>query len=389
MLDKTKKSIENQVSVHFLKPLFSIVLITIIVLISTQTSAIKMDFEGQLSGWLIESDINDHWENSTGIRYIPDLDISHSFDNETAIDSEISVNMYSYAGSGPYKDKTNIDLYRADIRYTTTRTETRAGLQKINFGPASILRPLKWFDELDPTDPLQLTDGVYSLRFCYVAQDNSNLWAWVLYGNDDPKGYELLPSTSNDIETGGRIQHPVFSGDMAFTFHTRKVNGFQYNIPEFRENRFALDGRWDAGIGLWFESMFQEQKTDYLSYKWTKRISVGADYTFDIGSGLYLLTEHMATAVSEKMLKWQNDYHFSAFQISYSPSIIDSISAIGYYSWEQDKFSQHISWMRTYDNFIFNISLFNYPETYLDLSGQTQNTIIGGRGIQIMVIYNH
>ena len=143
------------------------------------------------------------------------------------------------------------------------------------------------------------------------------------------------------------------------------------------------------GIGLWFEGLLQEQKTEYIHYKWTKRISLGADYTFDIGSGLYLLMEHMATSMSGKMLKWQNDYHISAFQIGYSLGIMDSISAIGYYSWEQDKFSQYISWMRTYDNFIFNFSLFNFPEASLDIRGQTKNMIMGGRGIQIMVIYNH
>ena len=374
---------------HFLRSALSPVLFTFLLLLTLNTSAIEMDLEGQLSGLLIESDINNQWENSAGIRYIPDLDISHQIDNDTAIDSEISLNMFSSAGSGPYEDNSDIDLYRADIRYTTTRTETRLGLQKINFGPAVILRSLKWFDRLDPADPLQLTDGVYALRFRYVARNNSSFWAWCLYGNDDPKGYEILPSASDNIEAGGRIQTPILSGDIGFTFHTRIVDSTDFNIPEFRENRFALDGRWDVGIGLWFEGLFQEQKTGYIPYKWTKRITLGADYTFDIGSGLYLLAEHMATSVSEKMLKWQEDYHISAFQLRYSIGIMDSISAIGYYSWEQDKFSQHITWMRTYDNFIFNVSLFNYPETSTDFYGESQSTIMGGRGIQIMVIYNH
>lgn len=382
---KPVSSDQYPVSACFLLSIFSILFACSI----TTAHGLEYDIEGQLSGWGIESDINNHWENSTGLRYIPEFNMTHELENDTAIDSEISLNMFAYSGSGPYLDKTDIDLYRADIRYTTTHTETRIGLQKINFGPAVILRSLKWFDRLDPTDPLQLTDGVYALRFRYDTLNNANYWIWLLYGNDDPKGYELLPSTSDNIEAGGRVQYPLLSGDMAFTFHTREVNGSRFNIPEFRENRYALDGRWDVGIGIWFESLFQEQKTDYLPYKWTKRISIGADYTFDIGSGLYLLTEHMTTAVSEKMLKWQNDYHVSAFQVRYSLSIMDSITAIGYYSWEDDKFSQYVSWMRTYDNFIFNVSLFNYPETYLDLSGQTQNVIIGGRGVQIMVIYNH
>ena len=386
---KTVSSDQYPTSVHLLKLLLSLFFVTLLFYLCSQSSAIEIDLEGQLSGWLIESDINDNWDNSTGIRYIPDIDISHQLANDTAVDSEISLNMFSSAGSGPYVDNSDIDLYRADIRCTTARTETRLGLQKINFGPAVILRPLKWFDTLDPTDPLQLTDGVYALRFRYVAPDNSSYWAWLLYGNDDPKGYEIFPSASENIEAGARIQTPLLYGDIGFTFHTRTVDGTDYNIPEFRENRYALDGRWDVGIGLWFESLFQEQKTDYLPYRWTKRISIGADYTFDIGSGLYLLAEHMATVESEKMLKWQDDYYVSAFQMSYSIGILDTISAIGYYSWEQEKFSQHISWTRTYDNFLLNVSLFNYPGTAFNINGQAQRTVMGGRGIQIMVVFNH
>lgn len=373
-----------------IKSISLLVVTGLVIVINQQSSALDYDMEGQLSGWTIESDINDQWENSTGIRYIPDIDISHRFDNDTAVDSEISLNTFSYTGSGPYPDKTDMDLYRADIRYTTARTETRMGLQKINFGPAVILRPLKWFDRLDPTDPLQLTDGVYGLRFRYVAPNNSSYWAWLLYGNNDPIGYEIFPSSSDDFEAGGRIQYPLFYGDMGFTFHTRKVDSTAINIPEFRENRFALDGRWDAVIGIWFESLFQEQKTGYIPLRWIKRISVGADYTFDIGTGLYLLIEHMATTATEKLFNWENDYHISAFQLSYSLGILDSISAIGYYSWEQHKFSQYIGWTRTYDNFIINVSLFNYPEADIDSNiGVSQGTITGGRGIQIMVIFNH
>jgi hypothetical protein len=382
-------SIKYPVSVRFLKNCYLIFLIGLVLFINLESQALDWDLEGQLSGWAIESEINDHWENSIGLRYIPELNISHELNNDTVLDSEISVNSYAVSGSGPYMDDTDMDLYRADIRYTTTQTETRIGLQKINFGPAVILRSLKWFDRLDPTDPLQLTDGVYALRFRYDALNNANYCLWMLYGNDDPKGYELLPSTSDNIETGGRIQYPILFGEMAFTFHTRKVNGAQFDMPEFRENRYALDGRWDAGIGIWFESLFQEQKTPLLPYKWTKRISIGGDYTFDIGSGLYLLVEHMSTAMSGKILGWNEDYHTSAFRMRYDLGILDSISAIGYYSWERDKYYQHINWTRTYDNFIFNVSLFNYPETALDRGGLFQSLITGGRGIQIMVIYNH
>lgn len=374
---------------NFIKPSFTFLFISLITLLNMNVYALDWDLDGQLSGWTIESEINDQWENSSGIRYIPELNIFHELDDEKILDSEISVNSYAASGSGPYMDDADIDLYRADIRFATTRTETRIGLQKINFGPAVLLRSLKWFDRLDPTDPLQLTEGVYALRFRYDTLNNSNYWMWLLYGNDDPKGYEYLPSTSGDIEMGGRIQFPFLSGDMAFTFHSRKASGSLINIPDFRETRYALDGRWDVGVGLWFEGLFQEQDTRFIPYKWTKRVSLGTDYTFNIGSGLYFLLEHMSTSMSEKIIKWNQDYNISALQMSYSIGILDSISAIGYYSWEQSKYYQYVSWMRTYDNFIINFSFYYYPEETFSGAGLTQGAITGGRGVQVMVIFNH
>jgi len=56
------------------------------------------------------------------------------------------------------------------IRLSTKQFELRAGLQKINFGSATLLRPLMWFDKIDPRDPLQLTDGVYALLARYYSK---------------------------------------------------------------------------------------------------------------------------------------------------------------------------------------------------------------------------
>ena len=60
------------------------------------------------------------------------------------------------------------------------------GLQKINFGSATMLRPLMWFDQVDPRDPLQLTDGVWGVLGRYYFLNNANIWLWGLYGNKNP-----------------------------------------------------------------------------------------------------------------------------------------------------------------------------------------------------------
>ena len=351
--------------------------------------AVEMDFQGQLSGWTMETEIRGGWENHSGLRYIPRADITHDVTADSTLDMELSLNSLAVSGSGPYEDDTEVKLYRANLRYATEQTETRLGLQKINFGPARILRSLKWFDLLDPTDPIQFTEGVYSLRFRYDSLNNANFWLWGLYDNDEIKGYEVFPTSPNSVETGGRFQYPLLYGEMAATFHTRKADGSRFMIPDFRENRFALDGRWDIGIGIWFESVFQHQKTEFVPYEWTKRITLGMDYTFDIGNGLYTLIEHMAAGFSKRLSGWKDDAHLSAIYVSYPVGIMDSLKAIGYYSWDQEQVYQYMNWSRTYDNITLSFSLFYYPEPKGDHPNLFHDVMTGERGAQFMVILNH
>jgi hypothetical protein len=370
-------------------PLLMFFLVGTAVLLRGNLYAVELDFQGQLSGWTTETKTRGSWENFSGILYIPQARLAHDLDEASTVDAELSVNSFAITGSGPYEDEIDLELYRATLRYATAQTETRAGLQKISFGPAQLLRPLRWFDSLNPADPLQLTEGVYAMRFRYTALNNANAWLWGLYGNDDPKGYEILPTASGTVEVGGRFQYPIFSGEMAATLHTRTVDGSQEKTPDFRENRFALDGRWDTVIGLWFESTFEEQRAAHLRFDWTKRITGGIDYTFDMGNGLYVLFEHMVITLSDRPFGWDEDMHVSAFSMNYPVGVMDTLTAIGYYSWDHKEYYQYLNWKRMYDSLTLSVSLFYYPEEVVNDTGFLQYTPVQGRGGQVMLIFNH
>lgn len=139
--------------------------------------------------------------------------------------------------------------------------EVRLGLQKINFGSANMLRPLMWFDQLDPRDPLQLTDGVWGLLGRYYFLNNANLWVWGLYGNNQQKMWETGNTYSGFPELGGRFQTPVPRGELAFTYHYRKADLSEHSLlsnqpTSVGENRVGIDGKWDLGVGLWFEAVW-------------------------------------------------------------------------------------------------------------------------------------
>ncbi|MDY0094985.1 MAG: hypothetical protein RBT80_20000 [Candidatus Vecturithrix sp.] len=347
------------------------------------------NLNGQFSGWTIQSRHDNEWRNQTGARYLPELTLEQSLSELALVDLETSFNGFVVYDTESSTEDGKLKLYRLKLRYATAQTETRLGLQRLNFGPAQLLRSLKWFDQLDPRDPLQLTDGVYALRFTYSAFNNASLWLWSLYGNNKRKGYEQFPSVEETPEFGGRVQYPVFNGELAATVHTREVHAAMPGRSDFREHRVALDGRWEITVGLWFETMLQHQEASWLPYEWMKMTTLGADYTFGVGNGLHAILEHFATVASNNALGWDEDGQISAFSLSYPYGLFDNFSAIGYYSWEQEQYWQYLSWQRTYDTWSMNVSLFSYPESRSETLNTQQTALGAGYGAQVMFTFYH
>ncbi len=361
-------------------------------------AAATHEIQGQASGFHVEARNGGERSYNSGLRYIPLGRIIQNLGGERFVDLEASLNIFATMGSPAGSDEFDLELYRLKLRFATPRTEMRIGLQKIEFGPGYMLRPLMWFDRLDPRDPLQLTDGVHALRFTYTAMNNAGLWFWCLYGNDDPKGYEFLQTADGKTEFGGRFQYPVPKGELAVSVHTRVVDAWVVGTNDYRENRFALDGRWDIEIGLWFEAVLQEQRldrpdqgpfVDHRFFEWTKIVSLGADYTIGTGNGLHVLYEHMAIVSSETASGRDEDLQVSALSLNYPLGFSDNLRAIGLYSWEDDEFYPHLSWQRTWDYVILNVNAFHYPGAGEQAAFFQRNIPGTGYGGQVIVIINH
>ncbi len=349
--------------------------------------AAERDFRGQLSlrgsGWN-----NDGiWYGGMGAQYIPNLRISNQLSPASLIDFEVSVYGYINKEAGEASD--DFRPYRFNLRYATQQSETQIGLQKINFGPAQLLRSLMWFDRQSPTDPMNIAEGVWGLRYRYNFLNNANIWLWGLYGNGNPKGWEAYGSDKKIPEFGGRLQLPVPLGEFAFTTHHRNIGGSSYttfdgdDVNEIQETRLALDGRWDVIVGAWFEAVVQVQDysgTDFF----TKLLTLGTDYTFGIGNGLYVLGEHMISRISPDLTGYIHESQLSAVMLSYPLGLFDNLALMGFYSWKTKDAYQYVSWQRSYDKIVINLALFNFPDTQIS----TINTM-GGYGAQLMLIYNH
>lgn len=281
-------------------------------------------------------------------------------------------------------------------RFSSARFEARLGLQKINFGSASLLRPLMWFDRLDPRDPLQLTEGVYGMLIRFYFLNNANIWVWGLYGNKDTKGWEFLSTKARSVEFGGRFQHPVGNGEMALTYHHPQTDPSQAffkqavkKVSSVPEKRFALDGKWDIGIGVWFEGTLTHQNSAQIPFPWQKAVTVGFDYTFGLGNGLTLTEEYFLWTGSEEALGSGESMKFSAVALNYPLNVLDRLSCILYYDWNNKNLYSFLNWRRTYDQWIINVIGFWNPRLFHLFQNMAESNIFAGKGIQIMIIFNH
>lgn len=352
--------------------------------LTLQLNGQSVGLQGQASLWAV---MNNREQSQAGLRYIPDLSVETSLSEKWMLDSELACQAAQWWNFDVLKYRTEdnkLKPYRLWLRLSADQFEARLGLQKINFGSARLLRPLMWFDRLDPRDPLQLTEGVYGLLFRYTFLNNANIWAWALYGNDALKGYEVLASKKKRPEYGGRIQIPVKSGEMALSFHHREVE-----IIDASENRVAVDGRWDIEIGLWFEVAMTHLRPEIIPEYVQTLGTLGMDYTIGLGNGLFCQAEHFTLQVSEDWFGPGTTRKLTAVSLNYPFGLMDNLSSILYYDWDTKDLYRYIDWQRTYDSWQIHLIGFWNPDRIQLIQFGSDPSLWVGKGIQLMIVFNH
>jgi hypothetical protein len=373
----------------------SLLFLLIVPLLQAQDSTFI--FKGQIDGYA-GLNFGRPVQVQTGVRLLPTLSIGKKLKNNLKFDSELSFDSYldyHFTGSGNDACDSKIKPYRLWVRLSTERFELRAGLQKINFGSASMLRPLMWFDHIDPRDPLQLTDGVYGLLGRYYFQNNSNAWLWVLWGNDKTKGWETVPTAKKDPEFGGRMQVPVAKGELAVSYHHRTANlegvlypAFIHGSAVYPEDKIGLDGKWDIGPGVWVEYSLTHGKPDSAYFQpWTKLFTLGIDYTFGLGNGVYAASEFFRYSSAGEIFNAGIYQTFSSLTLNY-PVGINKIGSIIYYNWTDKSWYRFINLQRQSDNWTYYLFLFWNPEKFAIYNNISGNNMFSGKGIQFMAVFN-
>jgi len=359
-------------------------------------NTLKAAFSGELSWWAHYNPGNVMQYNAIK-RYIPQLNVGLRPKNYRLFDMECSANLSSSTDVRTFDSvHFNWDAapYRLWVRYSTKQSEIRLGKQRINFGSATLLRPLMWFEQLDPRDPQQLTQGVWGILGRYYFLNNANIWLWGLYGNKDLRPWDIGAGKKNIPEAGGRLQLPVPKGEVAFTYHHRTADMTFYS-PYFPaagitdENRYAFDARFDVEVGLWCEAAWINKTKNSGIFTNQHMLTLGSDYTFGLGNGLNVVLEHLVFSTGEKSLKITYPVNFTASSLNYPLSIDDNLNMIAFYDWKNKNIYTFAGWKHQFGKIKAHLMLYSNPEVYvLPLQGNAA-TVFAGKGAQIMIIYKH
>ncbi|HPO55230.1 MAG: hypothetical protein GX452_07970 [Ignavibacteriales bacterium] len=328
-------------------------------------------------------------------RYIPQVKVCIPLNMSSNIDFEIAANSYqtiSKLKSEETKFYGKVKPYRLWGRYYSEQFEIRGGIQKINFGSAILLRPLMWFDNIDPTDPLQLTDGVTAVLGRYYFLNNSNVWIWGIYPSNEEKSWETKITKKGTPEFGGRIQYPLLTGELGFSYHRRIIEDYDIQNPgtssDITEQRFGIDWKLDYEVGIWFESAGYYKSRETISERNYLSAVIGADYTFSLGNGLNLVVEHLM--VTTEFLKISDPRNsLTALSINYPLDILDNISGIIFYDWERKNEYLFVNLHRKYDNLSIHLIGYSVPGKSFLPAKESSESIFEGQGVQITFIFNH
>ena len=359
--------------------------------------------ELSLSGTVLEGE----WSDSrASALYIPELYLEQALGATHRLDATAALRasaLYTVGTPEEFDDDLDLAVYRLWLRHTTDQSELRLGRQRISFGSAYLLRPLMWFDAVDPRDPLQLTEGVDGLMGRYFFANNANVWLWGLYGNEDPKGWEMLPTVDDRLEYGGRAQVPLPAGELGLSVHHRTVDATATGLPvaetavsgesmasgdaRYPESRGGLDGRWDLEVGFWLEGVLIYRDMDFAA-RYQRLLTLGADYTFAWGNGVHLLAEHLISETAEGAWRSGDGYAVTAATADYPVGLNDRMAAFVYYDWELHRWSPLARWTHSFAAWTVHVVGF-WNEEDDQTIGTGSDPRYAGSGVQILAVWNH
>ncbi len=345
--------------------------------------ALGLEFNGQLSAVASQALSANGGQGIRTLRYLPRLKIERDAGAFGRLGFDASVDLHLTAPDENLQAHGR--TYRLSLRYDTPRTQLRLGLQKINFGPARMLRVLQWFDELDPRDPLALSPGVWGLLGRVYLDNGINIRAWSLTDVEDPLREQLGKSGEGPLDGGGRVEIPIPRGTAGITLHRMDLGA----VSGVQEDRMGLDLRLDALVGLWSETMLSRVQAPGMELE-RRALMLGSDYTLAVGNGIYVALEGMVNQGSSGGQKPETQLQSCAATATYTLGLEDGLSAFLYWFKQPGAAAQRIpmlGWQHTRGNWLLYLAIYDMP--VMDVSTNSTYTLPAGTGVQLNIAFDH
>jgi len=144
--------------------------------------------------------------------------------------------------------------------------------------------------------------------------------------------------------------------------------------------------RWDVVKGISLGILIGTFSGTWLAAQ--AMTTLGADYTFNWGRGLYVLTEYMQLSSGRQV--WPSDDHLSlsAVSLRYPVGLLDMVQLLHYYDWNNAEHYRLLNWSRTYDRWQLILMAYWNPRQFLLYQHLQDVTAFSGKGLQGMIVFN-
>jgi hypothetical protein len=182
---------------------------------------------------------------------------------------------------------------------------------------------------------------------------------------------------------------------MAISYNHRNADASTLtNNPEHAavpEDRIGLDGKWDVGIGLWFETSLIKKHVNIGAFTNQTLLTIGADYTFGIGSGLNVVGEHFIFGYNENNFGFGNSSNTTALSVSYPIGFFDRLSVFATYTWEAKAPSFFLNFQHDFRKITGYLMAYYTPSTNLNIGNEESAFVSSftGPGLRVMLVFNH
>ena len=233
------------------------------------------------------------------------------------------------------------------------------GLERVKVGEYTQLTPfMRATVETIPDPPSPKGAEIEALQ-----RNVLTLFQQIVAGS--PTLSDELSTVAGNIDDAGRMVHFIASSLLSLST---------------RDKQDVLETRLVAEPG---------QHLLHLLMHYQRQWTVGVDYTFAVGNGLYAATEYFRSDNPHEPLASSEGRGFSALSLNYPVGVVDQVSAMFYRDWNNHEWYRLMTWQRTYDDWVFYLIGFWDPKNIRLYNNQAGANPFAGTGLQIMAVFNH